>query len=76
MCDNDFDKYHRCECYICGNLTDVRYKNIYLTNSKGINICWSCEKNLLVYIRKQRQCFIFNKLNILKIKADRKKVKK
>jgi len=49
-------------CDICGeDNTLVRWKNIYLIGSEGINICNCCERELLEYLRKKRSSFFLLK---------------
>lgn len=68
----DVYEYFHGICTICGSEDDVRYKNIFLIGSEGIDICWTCEKDLLEYLDERRRSFTFKKLKRLKERIKRK----
>ena len=46
-------------CRVCFNLeegkeTKVRNKNLYITGSEGLDICWNCEKKVLEFIKSRK----------------------
>lgn len=64
------DEYHEGQCYGCGEVADVRWKNIYTRGSEGTLLCIDCEMivvNLLqsmaavVSKRKLRQAWLNKK---------------
>jgi uncharacterized protein (DUF427 family) len=62
---NSFE-YFNGTCSICGFKGDVRYKNIWIVGSEGIDMCWTCEKAMLCFLNNRKADFIHNKLEKLK----------
>jgi len=70
MC-NSID-HHDGQCSICGDKTKVRYKNIWLIGSEGIDVCMPCEKHMVKYLEDRKRHFVRQKLEKLRDKARRK----
>lgn len=49
--------YNQGRCTICGEIGSVRHKNIYLIGSEGTDMCESCERDLLKYLRDRMREF-------------------
>ena len=52
------DDWEKGTCKVCFNLeegkeTKVRNKNLYITGSEGLDICWTCEREVLEFIRSK-----------------------
>uniref|UniRef100_A0A6M3JLY6 Uncharacterized protein n=1 Tax=viral metagenome TaxID=1070528 RepID=A0A6M3JLY6_9ZZZZ len=67
------DDYMEGICKVCFNIeegkeTRVRNKNLYITGSEGLDICWTCEKKILEFINKVRT------ENLIKRKENFKKI--
>ena len=45
--------YHLGICRICQKSGFVRHKNLYVTGSEGLWLCWQCEEDILNYIRSK-----------------------
>jgi len=43
--------YFNGKCSMCGNVKNIRFKNLYVTGSEGINICIACEIQILDFVR-------------------------
>jgi len=67
MC-NSTDHYDG-KCLICGEITKVRHKNIWLIGSEGTDMCMPCERDLLKFLRARQRFFIQKKIEKLKKKA-------
>ena len=47
-------EYYPGKCTICGKETDVRHKcDLWLIGSEGTDMCWPCEKEMLVFLRER-----------------------
>jgi len=53
-------------CNICGEDKDVRWKNLYLIGSEGIDICHPCEMDLLRYLENKSRDFHRAKIERIK----------
>ncbi len=63
------DYYESGRCFCCLQDVMVRWKNLYVTGSEGLNICMPCETKVLDFIRK-----LSNSAAIKKVE-DYKKIK-
>ena len=64
----DVYEYFDGMCSICGEETEVRHKNIWLTGSEGTDMCWPCEKAMLDFLNARKAKFIHEKLERMKAK--------
>lgn len=64
-------EYRPGRCNICGEEKDVRWKNLYLIGSEGIDICHPCEMDLLAYLRNKSREFSMAKKERIKEKRRR-----
>lgn len=72
---SDRYEYELGRCNICHEDKEVRWKNLYLIGSEGINICHPCEMDLLAYLRKKSNEFAIAKKEKIKKSKERKNVK-
>jgi len=63
-------EYRPGRCNICLEDKDVRWKNIYLIGSEGIDICHPCEMDLLKYLQDKSRDF--QRAKIARIKNERR----
>ena len=61
-------------CHICRSLTDVRYINIYHIGSEGLNICWNCEKELLIFLDERKRFFQIEYMRFFQKEHMKKKI--
>jgi len=51
--EKDFRNRHRPgRCMICHRNTNIRYKNLFVIGSEGLDVCWPCEKKILECVRE------------------------
>ena len=68
--------YEDGRCTVCGNETKVRWKNIYLIGSEGTDMCESCERDMLRYLRDKSRFFAMERKEKYKAKKKEKKDEK
>lgn len=49
---NGYD-YEPGQCLICKQHTDVRWKNLYVIGSEGVNICHKCEMEIVHFVENR-----------------------
>ena len=72
------DDYENGTCKVCFNIeegagTKIRTKNLYITGSEGLDICWTCEKKVLEFIRSRKLYYQIILKKQRKLKAIEKK---
>ena len=53
-------------CGICHREKKVRWKNIYLVGSEGLDMCMDCERDMLRYLRNRSHEFLIKKKEAFK----------
>lgn len=54
-------------CTVCGFSKPVRWKNLYLIGSEGIDICIECERDLLAHLRSRSTQFAQSRKTRIKL---------
>ena len=44
-------------CYICGETENLKHLSVYASGSEGVELCHSCEMELLYTIKLRRRIF-------------------
>lgn len=59
-------------CGICTETTNVRYIDLYVTGSEGLNVCHECEMRLVSYVRDMKS--LTAKVKLMGVKIGRREV--